>query len=218
MSQLLHIDSSIQRDASTSRKLTAHARQRWLQTHPGGTVTYRDLAAEPIPHFDSATGLARNIPAEQHTPAQAESFALSTRLVDEIRTADTVILGLPLYNYGPPSVVKSWVDHIIAAGLSFDPSTGTGLLGDTEFVVLESQGGGYGPGTPRHGWDHAGNWIIHGLSPTGLAPRIIKTELTMAPVNPAMADLIPLHEKSLAEALAEIETLWSPAEANTETH
>jgi FMN-dependent NADH-azoreductase len=213
MSHLLHIDSSIQGDASTSRKLSAHAAQRWAQTHPGGTVTYRDLAADPIPHFDAVSGLARNIPADQHTPAQAESWSLSARLVDEIKAADTVLLGLPLYNYGAPSIVKSWVDHIIAAGLSFDPATGAGLLGDTEFVVLESQGGGYGPGTPRHGWDHAGNWITHGVSPTGLAPRIIKAELTMAPNNPAMANLIPLHEKSFANALAEIDILWAPAEA-----
>lgn len=209
MSHLLHIDSSIQGDASTSRRLTAHAAQRWLQSHPGGTVTYRDLAADPIPHFDAISGLARNVPAEQRTPAQAESFALSERLVDEIKSADTVLLGLPLYNYGAPSLVKSWVDHIIGAGLSFDPATGAGLLSDTEFIVLESQGGGYGPGSPRHGWDHAGNWIAHGVSPTGLSPRIIKAELTMAPVNPAMADLIPLHEKSVAEALAEIDTLWA---------
>jgi FMN-dependent NADH-azoreductase len=213
MSHLLHIDSSIQGDASVSRRLTAHAARRWAEAHPGSTVTYRDLAADPIPHFDAVSGLARNIPADQHTPAQAESFALSTRLIDEIKNADTVLLGLPLYNYGAPSIVKSWVDHIIAAGLSFDPATGTGLLGDTEFIVLESQGGGYGPGTPRHGWDHAGNWITHGVSPTGLVPRIVKAELTMAPINPAMSDLIPLHEKSLADALAEIDTLWAPVDA-----
>ncbi|WP_111511284.1 FMN-dependent NADH-azoreductase [Mycobacterium kyogaense] len=213
MAHLLHIDSSIQGDASISRKLTAHAARRWTQAHPGGTVTYRDLAAEPVPHFDAVSGLARNIPADQHTPAQAESFALSRRLVDEITAADTVLLGLPLYNYGAPSIVKSWVDHIIAAGLSFDPATGAGLLGDTEFIVLESQGGGYGAGTPREGWDHAGNWLVHGVSPTGLSPRIITAELTMAPVNPAMAELIPLHEKSLAAALAEIDSLWADATA-----
>lgn len=213
MSHLLHIDSSIQGEASVSRRLTAHAARRWAQAHPGGTVTYRDLAADPVPHFDAVSGLARNVPPDQHTPAQAESFALSRRLIDEIKVADAVVLGLPLYNYGAPSIVKSWVDHIIAAGLSFDPVTGSGLLGDTEFIVLESQGGGYGPDTPRHGWDHAGNWIVHGVSPTGLVPRIITTELTIAPINPAMADLIPLHQKSFDDARAQIDTLWTAAEA-----
>lgn len=209
MSHLLHIDSSIQGDASISRRLTAHAARRWVETHTGGTVTYRDLAAEPVPHLDAASGLARNLPADQHTPAQAESFALSRRLVDEIKAADTVLLGVPLYNYGAPSTVKSWVDHIVAAGLSFDPATGAGLLGDTEFIVVETRGGGYGEGTPRAGWDHAGRWLVHGVSLTGLTPRVITAELTMAPVNPAMADLVPAYEKSHADALAEIDSLWA---------
>jgi FMN-dependent NADH-azoreductase len=75
-------------------------------------------------------------------------------LIDEIKRADTILLGLPLYNFGPPSTVKAWVDHIVAPALSIDAETGAGLLGDTDFVVLASRGGGYGPGTPREGWDH----------------------------------------------------------------
>ena len=57
-------------------------------------------------------------------------FGLSVELTNEIKKADTVLLGLPLYNYGPPSTVKAWVDHLIAPGLSIDPKTSTGLLGD----------------------------------------------------------------------------------------
>jgi FMN-dependent NADH-azoreductase len=64
MSHLLHLDSSFQGENSVSRRLTARAAQRWLDTHPGGTVTYRDLAVEPIPHLDARTGMARLIPAE----------------------------------------------------------------------------------------------------------------------------------------------------------
>jgi FMN-dependent NADH-azoreductase len=210
VTHLLHIDSSIQGQASISRRLTAHAAQRWTKAHPGGTVAYRDLAEQPIPHLDAISGLARNIPVEQHTPAQAESFELSCSLIDEIKAADTVLLGLPLYNFGPPSTVKSWVDHIVAAGLSFDANTGTGLLGGREFIVLQSRGGGYGPGTPRHGWDHAEKWLTHGVSLTGLTPRFITAELTMAPLNPAMAELVPTYEKGLADALAEIDSLWAP--------
>ena len=81
----------------------------------------------PIPHLDAATGTARLVPADQRTPAQEASFALSVALVDEIKNADTVLLGLPLYNFGPPSTVKAWVDHIVAPGLSIDAETGGGL-------------------------------------------------------------------------------------------
>jgi FMN-dependent NADH-azoreductase len=209
MPHLLHVDSSIQKDASVSRKLTARAARRWLATHPGGTVTYRDLGANPVPHLDDATGLARATPPEQHTPAQAASWQLSKDLIAEVRDADTVILGVPLYNYGVPSSVKAWIDHLIAPGLSHDPATGTGLLSGRDLIVLTSRGGGYGPEAPKHGWDHAIPWLPHILEVTGLEPEFITAELTLAPVVPAMAELIPLAEKSLAAAEAAIDGLWA---------
>ncbi|GAA1309635.1 FMN-dependent NADH-azoreductase [Planotetraspora silvatica] len=213
MAQLLHIDASIQGDRSVSRKLSARAAAVWQAAHPGGTVTYRDLGGEPLPHLDVAGGMARLVPRDQHTAAQAESWALTELLVNEVKEADAVVLGLPLYNYGAPSSVKAWVDHLIAPGLSFDPETRAGLLGGRDFVVVASRGGGYSTGAPREGWDHAGTWLPHGLAATGLEPRFIAAELTLAEVTPAMADLIPLAAKSLAAAEQEIDGLWSPAPA-----
>ncbi|WCB94116.1 FMN-dependent NADH-azoreductase [Baekduia alba] len=212
MPHLLHIDSSIQGDRSISRRLTARARERWLATHPAGTVAYRDLGAQPIPHFDAASGTARMVPPDTHTPAQAESYALTRELVGEIAAADTIILGLPLYNFGPPSTVKSWVDHLIAPGLSLSAETGEGLLGGRDFLVLASRGGGYQPGTPRHGWDHAEPWLPHGISLTGLQPRFIAAELQLAETTPAMFDLIPQAAESLAAAAEhEIDEQWADA-------
>ena len=208
MAHLLHIDSSIQGDRSISRRLSARAAARWRAAHPGGTVTYRDLGAEPIPHVDAASALAAMIPAEQRTPQQTASWALSEQLVEEVRAADTVLLGLPVYNFGPPSSVKAWVDHLIAQGLSIDAATGEGLLGGREFIVLQARGGGYGPGTPREGWDHAQAWLPHGVALTGLEPRFITAELTLADVNPQMAELRPLAAQSLAEAEAAVDALW----------
>lgn len=213
MSTLLHIDSSIQGAQSVSRRLTARAAARWQDTHPAGEITYRDLGAAPIPHLDSVTGPARFLPADQLSDAQSESIALSAELIDEIKRADTVVLGFPLYNFGPASTVKAWVDHIVAVGLSIDAETGAGLLADTEFLVLESRGGGYGPGTPREGWDHAEAWLPHAVSLTGLSPRFITAELTMAESNPAMAELKPLAAQSLADAEAAIDELWASVPA-----
>ena len=166
MAHLLHIDSSVAGAQSTSRRLSARAARRWLAAHPNGTITFRDLAANPIPHFDAVTGLARMVPPEKRTRAEHLSFALSVELINEIKQADTVVLGLPLYNYGPPSIIKAWVDHLIAPGVSVDAQTNAGLLGDTDFIVLAARGGGYGPGTPREGWDHAEPWLSHALSAT----------------------------------------------------
>jgi len=212
-SHLLHIDSSIQGERSVSRALTARAAAAWRAAHPGGTVAYRDLAANPLPHLDAESGTARMLPPDQHTPVQAASWALTEELVAEIVAADTILLGLPLYNFGPPSTVKAWVDHLIAPGLALDPETHEGLLGGRDLVVLAARGGGYAPGTPREGWDHAEPWLPHGLSLTGLEPRFIAAELTLAPVTPAMAGLEPLAAESLAAAEAAVDALWSPVAA-----
>ena len=125
----------------------------------------------------------------------------------------TILLGLPLYNFGAPSSVKSWVDHLIAPGLSHDPQTRAPLLGGRELVVLASRGGGYAEGTPRHGWDHAQPWLPHAISLTGLEPRFITAELTLARTSPAMAELIPLADQSLADAEHAIDALWAPVPA-----
>src|SRR6202008_70307 len=186
--------------------------ERWRAPHTDGTVTYRDLGTSPVPHLDAATGLARMVTAEQRTAAQVASLALSAERIDEIKQADTVLLGLPLYNFGPPSTVKAWVDHIIATGLSIDAETHAGLLGDTDFIVLASRGGGYGAGTPREGWDHAQSWLSHALSVTGLQPQFITAELTTADANPNMAHLKPLAAESLNNAVAAIDQLWTTDE------
>lgn len=195
MSHLLHIDASVQGDQSVSRRLTARAADRWRAAHPGGTVTYRDLAADPLPHLDPS-----------------RSAPISAELVAEIKAADAVLLGLPLYNYGPPSTVKAWVDHVLVDGLSVDFSTGQGLLVGTELVAIETRGGGYGAGTPREGWDHAQGWLEHALSMTGLDTRFIVVEFTLADTKPAMAELRPLAAQSLADGQAQIDLLWEARE------
>lgn len=213
MPHLLHIDSSIQGDQSASRALSARAAARWRAAHPDGTVTYRDLGASPVPHLDNETGMARLIPADQRTPAHLASWARTEELVGEILEADAILLGLPLYNYGPPSTVKAWVDHLIAPGLSLSADTNEGLLGGRDFIVLAARGGGYLPGTPREGWDHAEAWLPHGVALTGLEPRFITVELTLAETNPAMADLKGPAAESLASAEAAVDALWAPTPA-----
>lgn len=89
MPNLLHIDSSISGEQSTSRRLTARAARRWSAVHPGGTVTYRDLGLHPVSCFDAVTRLARMIRKEHRSHAQQLSYALSVELVDE--TVDTLL-------------------------------------------------------------------------------------------------------------------------------
>ncbi len=193
---LLHIDSSFQGERSVSRGLSARAAQRWRAAHPEGTVTYRDLAETPPPHL---LGFAGN--------------DLSHELLAELKQATTIVFGLPLYNFGAPSHVKAWVDHLIVPGVAFHAETREPFLTDKDFIVTASRGGGYGAGTPREGWDHAEAWLPHGVGMTGLEPRFITAELTLAHSTPAMAELIPLAHQSLAAAEAEIDALWTPVAA-----
>jgi FMN-dependent NADH-azoreductase len=111
VAHLLHIDSSIRGDASVSRKLSARAAAAWRAAHPGGTVTYRDLGRDPLPHLDAAGGLAAMLPPGQHTAAQAESWALTELLVSEIKEADTIVLGLPDGRPGRPRLKRIMARH-----------------------------------------------------------------------------------------------------------
>jgi FMN-dependent NADH-azoreductase len=107
--------------------------------------------------------------------------------------------------------VKAWVDHIVADGLSVNYQTQEGLLEGRDLIVIAARGGGYAPGTPRDGWDHAELWLPHGVALTGLQPRFITVELTLAEVNPAMSELIPLAHQSRANAEHAIDELWAEA-------
>jgi FMN-dependent NADH-azoreductase len=190
-------------EGSRSRLLSARCAERWRAKHPGGTVTYRDLAADPLPHLDHVAFSAGFVAPSDHTPEQAAARALADKLIDEVVAADTILIAMPLYNFGPPSTFKAWLDRIVS------PRT-SGKLGDKEFVVVTARGGGYGPGSPREGWDHREPWLRHALAPLGVSDiAFIDTELTLARESPAMIplDLGVAEDKSLASALAAIDDL-----------
>jgi FMN-dependent NADH-azoreductase len=201
MTHLLHIDSSLRVDESRSRKLTARYTEAWRAAHPEGTVTYRDLAADPIPHLDETAFTANFASPDERTPAQAAARALSDSVVDEVLAADTIVLGMGLYNFGVPSTVKAWFDRLVVPGKTLGPDGGT--LGGRTLVLALASGGGYGEGTPRHGWDHREPWLRHAFEQLGLTDLVeIRAELTLARESPAMIplDLGHLEDESYAAA------------------
>lgn len=213
MPHLLHIDSSVQGDQSVSRALTRRAVDTWTAENPDGTVTYRDLAENPPPHLGPDAAAARFVPAEQRSPDQTAAYALSEELIGEVAAADAVVFGLPLYNYGPPTQVKAWIDHLVFPGLSVKADMSGGLLGGRRFIAVVSRGGGYSEGTPRFGWDHTEPWLPHILSMVDLVPEFVIAELTLANVNPALAEFRPIADASLAAAHEQIDGLWVPVNA-----
>jgi FMN-dependent NADH-azoreductase len=138
--KLLHIDSSIQGEASASRALTREIVARWKTAHPGIEVLYRDLAAHELPHLSPAA-LAR---------ADEWQAARDTAVLEEFLAADVVVIGAPLYNFSIPSQLKAWIDRISVAGRSFryTESGPQGLAGGKQVFLAVSRGGVYGVDGP----------------------------------------------------------------------
>ncbi|MGW4561723.1 FMN-dependent NADH-azoreductase [Streptomyces sp. NPDC004561] len=205
MATLLHIDSSVfPAEASASRAVTEAFRAHWLEQHPEGTVIHRDLAAQPVPHITADAHTAGFADPASHTPEQAAAFAARVRLVEELEQADAVLIGAPMYNFSIPSTLKAWLDNVVLIGRTAGE---TQSKKGTPVTVVASRGGAYGPGTPREGYEYVQNYLEVILADTlGLDLDFIVPELTMAPYNPAMAELVPLYEASRERALEEAAT------------
>ncbi len=215
MPHLLHIDSSIRNDQqSRSRQLSRHYADAWAAAHPGGTVTFRDLAADPPPHVNWESFSANFTEPSERTPEQVKWRELTELYAGEALAADEILLGMGLYNFGNPSTVKAWVDRIVVPGLTTGPDGG--LLAGKTLTVTAARGGGYGPGTPREGWDHREPWLLHAFQQLGLTDvRFIHAELTLARESPAMIPLELGHaeDQSLADAHAAIDALFARTSA-----
>ena len=198
MAHLHRIDASIRQQGSFSRSVADTFQAAWKEAHPTGTVTMRDLGHEPLPYITEVDHNARNVPEDEQTPEQRAFIARSNALVDELLAADAVLIGVPLYNWGTPASVKTWIDHLMSDPRTRDPE---GLFRGHTLVLVNAQGGSYKPGTPRDGWDHAEPYLRRLLGEVlGFDVHAITPELTLAEVVPAMAELIDNHRASLAEA------------------
>ncbi|MFK0214125.1 FMN-dependent NADH-azoreductase [Streptomyces sp. NPDC090298] len=206
MATLLHIDTSFNGDDSHSRAVTAAYRKAWEAEHPEGTVIYRDLVADPVPHLEAAAYYAGATAAGDRSPEQRAAFELRGRLIEEAERADVILLGAPMYNYTIPSTLKSWIDHVFLVGrtsITENPS-----LAGKRAVVVASRGGSYREGTPQYGNDYVESYLRLTLGDMfGMDVDFIAPELTLAPYVPAMAELVPLFEASRTDALAAAESL-----------
>lgn len=198
MATLLHIDSSLNGNNSVSRSVTAAFREEWEAQHPNGTVIYRDLAATPVPHLDQLSAGAGFAAPDSHSPEQAEAFAVRTELADELEKADAIVIGAPMYNFTVPSTLKAWIDQTALGGRTIGPEPSAK---GTPVVVVASRGGSYAPGTPREGFEFVQTYLEKALGGLfGLEVEFIVPELTLARVNPAMADLVEQSDASRAKA------------------
>jgi FMN-dependent NADH-azoreductase len=202
MTTLLRVDASIRVDGSVSRALADSAEAIWKAEHPDGVVVRRDLGKHPIPSnvwpavISATMGLDGGPGADR--AETAEAVALAKELSSELKNADAVLLAVPLYNYGISQHVKTWIDLLLT---DTELVSGPGPVQGKPIIFTLARGGGYGAGAPREGWDHATPYLERVFGDMfGMDVRQAVAELTLAPVTPAMAELIDQSKVSEEEA------------------
>ncbi|MEW2304513.1 NAD(P)H-dependent oxidoreductase [Streptomyces sp. NPDC006655] len=220
---LLHIDSSADATAdSVTRRLTADFARAWRERHPAAEYRHRDLATAPVPPLTAAfPTLGRRVvregfvppakvPALIETPAEAREWELTLPLVTELAAADTVLLGVPMYNLAVPAALKAWIDRVTFPGAFTHPDTGESLLAGSRVVVAMARGGAYGPDTGRTDLDFQTPYLRAWLGRLGVRQdRIhpVAAELTRVDVLPHPAAAAAASATSLTRARATLTAL-----------
>ncbi|MDE2054783.1 MAG: FMN-dependent NADH-azoreductase [Xanthomonadaceae bacterium] len=147
MSHILLITSS-PRLASHSSKVAHALAEQLAAREPGSTLTVRDLTRYPIPHIDDGFAAARGVPADELTPDQKASLALSDRLLEELFAADTIVIAAGMINFGIPSSLKAYIDHIVRPRVTFAYSAEgpEGLVKGKKVYLVVARGGVYTEG------------------------------------------------------------------------
>ncbi|SFC50622.1 FMN-dependent NADH-azoreductase [Tropicimonas isoalkanivorans] len=137
---ILRIDTSARRANSVSRTLTDAIVARF----PEASVTTRDLAAAPLPHINEGfVTVTKGSAQDTLSDTQRDMIALSDALIEELRAADTIVIGLPVYNFAVPSGLKAWIDLVARAGETFRYSEAgpEGLLKGKRAIIAMASGG-----------------------------------------------------------------------------
>jgi FMN-dependent NADH-azoreductase len=203
--RILAINSSAAGEASVSRNLVAEAVAQLQAARPGVEVTWRDLDTQPLPHLTSG-----NLAGVRGTPGTQEEQAARVRsneLIAELRAADTVVIGAPMYNFSIPTVLRAWFDHVLRAGETFRYSEAgpEGLLKGKQVIVVESRGGLYSEG-PAQALDFQEPYLRHLLGFIGLTDvSFVRAEkIGYGP---------QAREAAIAGAVAELARLSTPVSA-----
>ena len=166
---ILQINSSARSSDSQSTKVANAIVAQLKATQPQATVTLRDLAHTPHPVIDEATLQALFTPADKRTAEQASRVALDDALIAEVMAADVLVIGCPMYNFGVTVQVKSWIDAIARAGVTFQyTATGpVGLVTGKKFYIFTASGGVYSEG-PAAAYDFQTTYLRAALALRGI--------------------------------------------------
>jgi FMN-dependent NADH-azoreductase len=149
MMTILVLNSSVSGDQSVSRVLIDEAVRNLSNANPGATVIHRDLGTNPIPHLTAAN--VAGVRGEPRSDEEQAARALSDELIAELRAADKIVIGAPMYNFSIPTGLRSWFDYVLRAGETFSYSEAgpQGLITGKRVIVVESRGGLYSEGPAK---------------------------------------------------------------------
>lgn len=186
---VLHIDASARLAGSTSRDLSAKIAKKM-----GTNIIRRDLK-DGIPQIDETWVNANFTPADRRTTAQTAALELSDALIEEIKAADVIVIGVPIYNFGVPASLKAWVDQIARAGVTFRYTENgpQGLL-DGKRAIIALASGGTAIGSDI---DFASGYLRHVMGFIGI------TEVEIVAADQMMMN----GEGALSKAAAQIDAL-----------
>ena len=174
---ILHIDASASDAAvSHSRRLSAALVERLKAAHPGASVVYRDVTIDQLPHVDMTIRQAW-LPEGEKDASLIATATRSKALVDELKAADIIVIGSPMYNFTVPSTLKAWIDHVAIAGQTFQYTPGgpKGLLKGKAYLALSS-GGVYSQG-PFAAVEHLATYLTAILGFLGIGDvEVVRAE------------------------------------------
>lgn len=148
MKRILNIVSSPGKENSFSVRLSNAVVTKLQAAYPGSTVQTRNLALNPFPHLEESHITSFFTPEEYRTEAQNTALRHSDQAIKEVMDADIIVIGVPMYNFGIPSNLKAWIDHIVRQGLTFTftEKGPEGLLKNKKVYLAIATGGIYSEG------------------------------------------------------------------------
>lgn len=183
MKKILHIISSPRGDASISTQLGYAIVEKVKQANPGSTVNEVNLVKKQFPHLEEAQLVSFFTPADNRTAEHLEAIKNSDNAISDIMEADIIVIDTPLYNFGIPSGLKAWVDHIARAGVTFsyDANGPKGLVEGKKVYIALASGGIYSDG-PMQNYDFVAPYLKSVLGFLGMSDlTVFRAEGTSYP-------------------------------------
>src|SRR5260370_3672567 len=187
MTNILYLTSSPRGGASYSSRVAARVLEELRRAHPRAGVIVRDLAKDPVAHIDEDFVTGIFVAADRLNAEQRGRLAGSDALVDELLAGDIVVIAVAMINFGIPSTLKAWLDHVTRAGRTFQygESGPRGLVTGKRGILIEAKGGIYSEG-PRRELDHVTPYLLQHFAFLGMTRvKVIAIEGTSRGPDPA---------------------------------